>query len=89
MKPRVTVAMSPSRKVVPLAEATGVFLTVSTPSNAPVTRNGMRGPSVWMMPAGTTAFCLARLSRIACGPMPRLASLTWSKSTKMRSSCVP
>jgi hypothetical protein len=60
----------------------GVFLTVSTPSNAPVTRNGMRGPSVWTMPAGTTAFCLVRLSKIACGPMPRLAIFTWSKFTK-------
>ena len=41
------------------------------------------------MPAGATAFWRARLSKIACGWMPSVASLAWLNSTKMRSGCAP
>ena len=88
VSPRVTVAMSPSRNT-RSPTATGTASTAATPSSAPVIRSGIEVAPVSKAPAGVTAFCRARLSKIACGLIPSVASFTWLNSTKIRSPCVP
>ena len=87
-RPRVTVAMSPRRNT-RSPTATGTASTAATPSSAPVIRSGIEVAPVSKAPAGVTAFCRARLSKIACGLIPSVASFTWLNSTKMRSPWVP
>ena len=79
-KPLRTVAMSPSRNTRSPA-ATGTASTAATPSSAPVILSGIEVASVSKLPAGVTAFCRARLSKIARGSTPRVASFTWLNST--------
>ena len=80
--------MSPSRNTRSPA-ATGTASTAATPSSAPVILSGIAVASVSKLPAGVTAFCRARLSKIARGSMPSVASFTWLNSTWMRSAWVP
>ena len=79
-RPRVTVAMSPRRNT-RSPTATGTASTAATPSSAPVIRSGIEVAPVSKAPAGVTAFCRARLAKIACGLIPSVASLTWLNST--------
>ena len=67
--------MSPSRNTRP-PTATGTASTAATPSSAPVIRSGIEVAPVSKSPAGVTAFCRARLSKIACGLTPSVASFT-------------
>ena len=66
--------MSPSRKVCPFAW-TGTAAIAATPEKALVTRKLIRSAEVSTEPPGTTAFCLATLSKICWGVSPSIASL--------------
>ena len=66
--------MSPSRNTRSPA-ATGTASTAATPSSAPVILSGIAVASVSKLPAGVTAFCRARLSKIARGSMPERREL--------------
>ena len=86
--PRLTVAMSPRRKLWPSAW-TGTAAMAATPENAPVTRRLIRSAEVSTEPPETTAFCLATLSKICCGVTPSVASLAWLNSMKIFSGRSP
>jgi hypothetical protein len=87
-KPRVTVAMSPSRITRPRATK---FTSSTSRSDrkAPETRIDTRSSSVFTTPEGTTRFWAWSAATSAARSSPRPASASSENSTKIRSSWAP